>query len=91
VPGTALFDAGLPDFALAVVTAPDAGHARVDLSGPAIALALDGEVHVTGQDGDAVLRAGESVFVTPDERTLTVAGRGRVAVAGTGLRMGGPA
>lgn len=88
VPGTALFDAGLPDFALAVVTAPDAGRARVDLSGPAIALALDGEVHMTGQDGEAVLRAGESVFVTPEERTLAVAGRGRVAVAGAGLRVG---
>ncbi|MDR7381766.1 mannose-6-phosphate isomerase, class I [Promicromonospora iranensis] len=91
--GTELFDAGLPDFALAVVTASDTG-ARVDLSGPAIALALDGEVHVTGQDGDAVLRAGESVFVTPDERTLAVAGRGRLAVAGAGLRVGaerGPA
>lgn len=86
-PGTELFDAGLPDFALAVVTAPDAAHARVDLSGPAIALVLDGEVQVAGQHGDAVLRAGESVFVTPDERTLAVAGRGRVAVAGAGLRV----
>jgi mannose-6-phosphate isomerase len=92
-PGTDLFAPGLPEFALAVVTTPDAARgvsgARLPLSGPAIALALDGEVEVAGQQGSAVLRHGESVFVTPDERALTISGRGRVALAGAGL--GGPA
>lgn len=78
--GAELFDPGLPDFSLAAVTVP--GPARVDLAGPAIALALEGEVRVAGQHGAAVLRAGESVFVTPDERSLAVTGRGRLAVAG---------
>ncbi|MFI9485789.1 mannose-6-phosphate isomerase, class I [Promicromonospora sp. NPDC052451] len=88
--GAELFDAGLPDFALTVVTAP--GTTTLDLPGPAIALAVEGVVRVTGEvtgerDG-AALHAGESVFVTPDERALTVTGQGRLVLAGTGLGSG---
>lgn len=87
-PGTDLFAPGLPDFALAVVTASDtvrdASSPRLALSGAAIALALDGEVEVAGRHGSAVLRAGESIFATPDEQALTVSGRGRLALAGAG-------
>ncbi|WP_423461911.1 mannose-6-phosphate isomerase, class I [Promicromonospora sp. MS192] len=83
VDGAELFDPGVPDFSLATVTVPDAGRAGVGLAGPAIALALEGEVRVAGQHDAAVLRAGESVFVTPGERALAVTGRGRLAVAGS--------
>lgn len=82
--GVEIFDAGVPDFALAAVTAPDADS--VDLRGTALVLAVSGEVEVTGASGAAQrLLPGQALLATPDESPLTFAGAGRAFVAMPGV------
>lgn len=74
--------AGSPD--LLVVPAPvepDAPPATIPLRGAAIALCVDGAVELDGATGLCVLRRGESVYVTPQEASITVSGAGAVFFA----------
>ncbi|GAB3126840.1 mannose-6-phosphate isomerase, class I [Glaciibacter psychrotolerans] len=54
------------------------------LTGPAIALCTAGGFLVAGAASSVVLKRGESVFITPDEGTLTFAGAGEVFLATVG-------
>ena len=56
---------------------------RYDLTGPAIVLCVDGTLRVTGSESTADISRGTSLFVTPDERRLEIAGRGVAFIATT--------
>ncbi|QEW02487.1 mannose-6-phosphate isomerase, class I [Microbacterium lushaniae] len=80
-PGVQLFDAGVPDFALAAVTV-DTGTAELDLSGIALAVAVGGIVEVTGASGERVtLQPGQALVASAVESPLRLAGAGRAFVA----------
>jgi mannose-6-phosphate isomerase len=64
---------------------PGADASRVTLTGPAIVLAERDEVRVVGETGEAVLRRGSAVYVTPEETTLELRGPGIAWVATTGV------
>jgi mannose-6-phosphate isomerase len=57
---------------------------QVTLHGPAIALCTAGGFLVAGAGASVTLKRGESVYITPDEGTLTFAGAGEVFLATTG-------
>jgi mannose-6-phosphate isomerase len=57
---------------------------QVALSGPGIALCTAGGFLVAGAHSSVVLKRGESVYITPDEGTVTFAGAGEVFLATTG-------
>lgn len=57
---------------------------QVTLNGPAIAICTAGGFLVAGAGASVTLKRGESVYVTPDEGTLTFAGAGEVFLATTG-------
>lgn len=79
--GLSIFDAGIPDFALAAVEAAGEG-VEVPLRGVAIALAVEGGITVAGAGSAGVpLAPGQAVFATADEGPLTISGRGRAFVA----------
>ena len=80
--GVEVFAPGIPDFELWRATAAPGVVRRVPLHGPAIALAVSGDVTVTGARGDRVaLVPGRAAFATPDERELVVSGDGEVFIA----------
>jgi mannose-6-phosphate isomerase len=80
-PGVELFDAGVPDFALAAVTVGE-GSRELELSGTALALAVAGIVEITGASGArATLQPGQALLATPVESPLVFAGAGRAFVA----------
>ncbi|WP_159502502.1 mannose-6-phosphate isomerase, class I [Microbacterium sp. 18062] len=80
--GVALFAPGIPDFELWRVSSDVRAERRIPLHGPAIALAVAGELTVTGAGGvDVTLRPGQAAFATPDERELAVRGAGELFVA----------
>ncbi|SEB36595.1 mannose-6-phosphate isomerase, type 1 [Paramicrobacterium humi] len=82
--GVELFAPGIPDFELfRVEVADDGPDATVELPGVAIAVVTRGEVDVTGAQGAATLRAGQALYVTPDETALAVSGDGELFVATT--------
>ena len=81
-PGVAVYSPGLPDFALAVVTA----DAAYDIGGDGIALCTAGSFSIAGAHGSAAVSRGESVFVTADEGALTISGAGELFIAGPGAR-----
>lgn len=56
------------------------GSGLCPLDGPAIALCVSGAFEVTGRTSVNLSR-GESVYVTPDEGDLTVAGTGQLVIA----------
>ncbi|MBC7590509.1 MAG: mannose-6-phosphate isomerase, class I [Salinibacterium sp.] len=64
------------DFALLVVEA-DTTQA---LTGPAIALCLDGDFVLAGVMSQAALHRGESIYIA-DEQSLEITGRGRLVLA----------
>ena len=53
------------------------------LTGPAIAICTAGGFLVAGAGSSVALKRGESVYITPDEGTLTFAGVGEVFLATT--------
>jgi mannose-6-phosphate isomerase len=80
--GVEVYRPDVPDFELTHVALGDGwADAEVALSGPAIALCTSGSFELRGRTGTQALSRGESVFVTPDERTLSVHGAGTVFVA----------
>ena len=92
--GVAVYRPGVPDFALAHVSVPavaaaneaDSGGAplrQVSLSGPGIAICTAGRFLVAGGESSISLARGESVYITPDEGTVTFAGAGEVFLATT--------
>ena len=76
--GVRTFDPGLDDFILTEITARDDVH--VTISGPAIAIAVEGEV-VLHSDDECGLSRGRSVFVDAGETLRRVSGHGRIFVA----------
>lgn len=74
--GSGVLAAEAPDFVL--LRFDGAGHYRV--TGPAIALCTEGSVTLSGSP----LARGQSVYVTPDEGTVTVSDGGVVFLATTG-------
>lgn len=84
--GVQLFAPGIPDFELFRIEAgEDAPEVTIELPGVAIAVATRGLVNVTGAQGAMILRAGQAIYVTPDENTLVVSGGGEVFIATTRL------
>jgi len=65
---------------------PGTASSSIALTGPAIVLAERDEVRLEGAHGEVVLPRGGSVYVTPDEGTVTVTGAGVAWVATTGGR-----
>ncbi|HKH07431.1 MAG TPA: mannose-6-phosphate isomerase, class I [Agromyces sp.] len=82
-PGVQTFRPDVPDFVLHRVEA-GADAARVTIDGPAIALAEAAHVHLDGAAGSADLARGCAVYITPEERELTVSGPGIAWIATTG-------
>ena len=86
-PGVSVFRPDVPDFQLVHIEADvaEAGATppmrQVTLAGPAIALCLDGGFLVAGESSSVALKRGESMFITPDEGTVTFAGAGEVFLA----------
>ncbi|MFF1878060.1 mannose-6-phosphate isomerase, class I [Leifsonia sp. NPDC058230] len=81
-PNVEVFRPDVPDFTLDhVVVGGEVATASVHLPGAAIALCTAGRVTLTGATGHIDLGRGDSVYVTPDEGDLTVAGDGTVFVA----------
>jgi mannose-6-phosphate isomerase len=89
--GVAVYRPDVPDFELAHISVPadaDAGAAgvpmrQVSITGPAIAICTAGRFLVAGAGSSFALARGESVYITPDEATLTFAGSGEVFLATT--------
>ena len=69
----------------AAASASDAGvpMRQFTLTGPAIAICTAGGFLVAGAGASVALKRGESVYITPDEGTLTFAGVGEVFLATT--------
>ena len=88
--GVAVYRPGVDEFELVHirVPAPTAGSAvpmrQVTLRGPAIVLCTAGGFLVAGAEASARLTRGQSVYVTPDEGTLTFAGAGEAFLATVG-------
>jgi len=92
--GVAVYKPAVPDFELAHIAVPadaaaaDAGQAgvpmrQVTLTGPGIAICTAGRFLVAGATSSISLARGESVYITPDEGTVTFAGSGEVFLATT--------
>ena len=92
--GVAVYTPDVPDFELAHILVPadaaasEAGQTgvpmrQVTLTGPGIAICTAGRFLVAGATSSHTLARGESVYITPDEGTLTFAGSGEVFLATT--------
>ncbi|MCU1570370.1 MAG: mannose-6-phosphate isomerase [Naasia sp.] len=92
-PGVEVFRPDVPDFQLARVTVGASGarhgyrltgeeSAILPLSGPSIAICLEGAAEIVGRTSATSLGRGESVYVTPDEEELTFTGSAVLFVAG---------
>ena len=79
-PGVAVFAPDVPDFELVVIER----DAAVPLTGPAIALCVEGSFEVAGEVGDAALGRGEAGYASADEAELSVTGSGLLFIATTG-------
>lgn len=66
------------DFRLVYVT----GDTEIALTGPAIALCISGSMNLAGTKSMQLSR-GESVYITPNEKTVTISGTGEVYIATT--------
>ena len=78
-PGLAVYRPDGAGFALAHVTA----DAQLTLTGPAIALCTAGSFRLEGAGTSGAIARGESLYITPDEAGLAVAGAGDLFVATT--------
>jgi len=84
--GAELYDAGVPDFSLLrAVVAPGASR-RLAVAGPAIVLAVRGDVVVDTPGDSATLAAGSAAFVSADEGEVRLSGDGDVFLARPGKR-----
>ena len=54
---------------------------QVPLTGPAIAIATAGAFTLRGAEGETRVERGDSVYVTPSERSLAVTGSGTLFIA----------
>jgi mannose-6-phosphate isomerase len=54
------------------------------MTGPGIAICADGEFRIGGGASSVTVRRGESVYITPDEASLTFTGAGELFLATTG-------
>ena len=54
------------------------------IGGPAIALCLSGSFTLVGVESSVAVARGESVYVTPSEKALTVSGSGELVLSTTG-------
>lgn len=79
-PGVAVFAPDVPDFELVVIER----DAVVPLTGPAIALCVQGSFVLAGERGSAELARGDANYVSADEAELAVRGSGLLFVATTG-------
>ena len=86
-PGVSVFRPPVPEFQLVHIEADAAAAGtlppmrQVALAGPAIAVCLTGGFLVAGESSSVALKRGESVYITPDEGTVTFAGAGEVFLA----------
>lgn len=78
--GLEVFRPDVPDFELWRVRL-DGAPRSVPLHGPAIALAVAGDVAVRAGGAEVVLRPGRAAFATADERALEMVGDGTVYLA----------
>lgn len=83
VPDVRVFRPDVPDFELIEFE----GSGLCPLDGPAIALCVSGSFELRGVGG-VTLSRGESVYITPDEGDVTVAGSGLLVIATTGSARG---
>ena len=79
-PGVEVFRPDVPDFVLVRVSA----ETTYPIDGPAIAICTEGSFGVIGATDRVELARGETVYVTPDEGTLTFRGHGVLFLATTG-------
>lgn len=89
-PGVAEYRPAVDDFALVHITAEAGADAaagvpmrQFTLTGPGIAICTAGGFLVAGATKSVTLKRGESVYITPEEGTLTFAGSGDVFLATT--------
>jgi len=92
-PGVSEYRPDVDDFALvhieasaadaAADAAPGVPMRQFTLTGPGIALCTAGGFLVAGATASVTLKRGESVYITPEEGTLTFAGVGDVFLATT--------
>jgi mannose-6-phosphate isomerase len=93
-PGVSVYRPDVPDFELVHIAAEAGGAAesgaadtvpmrQFTLTGPAIAICTAGGFLVAGATSSVALKRGQSVYITPDEGTLTFAGAGEVFLATT--------
>ena len=83
VGGIEVFRPDVPDFVLVRVSGKDL-RAGYPLNGPAIAICTAAEFAIDGRVASVSLGRGESVYITPDEATLSFAGEGELFLATTG-------
>ena len=81
VPGLDVFTPDVDDFRL--VRFDGSASAEWVMCGPAIAICTSGAVTLTGSETVPLTR-GESVYITPDEASITFGGTGEVFMATTG-------
>lgn len=75
--GARVFRPPVRDFQLFEIT----DGARLDLTGAAIALCVDGTFEIAGSKSSMALSRSEAVFVTADEHALAVSGAGTLYLA----------
>lgn len=83
--GVEAYRPDVPDFELFHVVVTGTSEPAVPLPGAAIAIATAGSLTVTGASGTVDIARGESVYITPDEGSLSVRGNGELFVATTHL------
>jgi mannose-6-phosphate isomerase len=89
--GATAFRPPVDDFALFVIET----DAEVDLDGPAIALCTSGSFSLEGAGGGVggnaggLVATGDSVFISADERRVSVRGAGTLFIATTGAPVAG--
>ncbi|GMA27995.1 hypothetical protein [Arenivirga flava] len=81
-PGATVYAPTDGDFRLVAIE-PGDSTATVELTGPAIIIATAGDMQLAGERSSASMTRGESLYATPDERTLRVFGRGTAFLATT--------
>ncbi|TCJ27996.1 mannose-6-phosphate isomerase, class I [Microbacterium sp. PI-1] len=82
--GVTAYPVPVPDFALTRIEL-DGTPVALDVSGPTMVLATDGQVAVASADGERIdVVVGAAAFASADEGTLTISGVGEVFVASPG-------